>query len=259
VIHSAVGKDDPFDMSPTGRLGQKRSMRSSISLVVALAAGQVLSACASSGAHIRDDAPPLTVEQANANAPFLPPLPAVAMSGELASTGDPVVLEALNLQPVEWPIRFKKAINFGLRCVNTKTCTLQFDGMTFRRLEPVTFIGDPYAPEIVRGWDATRLSYAFDDPVAVSWRSLDGAEHRTVVELPKIFGGRQVLHVVPRDEVALMADGDYEHLPGILVEINDRSVHVYMRALIPTRHLQRPGRPLSNYRADLILARSYSF
>jgi len=234
-------------------------MKSSVSRIVALAAALVLSACASSGGHVRDDAPPLTVEQANANAPFLPPLPAVAMSGELASTGDPVVLEALNLQPVEWPIRFKKAINFGLRCVKIEECALQFDGLTFTRSKGDTFIDEPYDPDIIRRWKATRLSHSFDEPVSVVWRSLDGSVHRAVIDLTDIFKDRQVLHVVPRDEVAPMADGEYQHLPGILVEVNDRRVHVYMRAFIPTRHLQRKGGPQSDYRWDLILARSYTF
>jgi len=234
-------------------------MKSWVRGAAVLVAGLTLSACVSSGRYSRGDGPPLTVEEANAAAPFLPQLPPVVLEGKLAPPGDPEVLNDMNMQPARWPLRFGRAVNFGVRCFNTESCTVIFDGLGFNRPKPIRFIGNPYSPTSIRNWNATQSSHSFDDPVRVSWRSLDGAEHRAVIDLTEIFEDRQVLHVVPREEVKLLNEGRYGHVPGILVEVNDRKIHVYMRSYIPTRHLQRGERPLSDYRSDLILARSYHF
>jgi len=234
-------------------------MKSWVRGAAVLVAGLTLSACVSSGRYSRGDGPPLTVEEANAAAPFLPPLPPVVVSGQLAPPDDPEILKDRNVLPAHWPLRFNQAVNFGVRCFNTESCNIIFDGLAFDRPKPIRFIGNPYSPISIRNWNATQSSHSFDDPVSVSWRSLDGAQHRTLIDLTEIFKGRRVLHVVPRDEVAPLDDGKYEHVPGILVEVNDRTINVYMRSYIPTRHLQRSGRPLSDFRWDLILARSYHF
>ena len=47
--------------------------------------------------------------------------------------------------------------------------------------------------------------------------------------------------------------------PDILLEVNDRTINVYMRAFVPTRELQIPGNKYSRFRDDLILAWSKTY
>ena len=65
---------------------------------------------------------------------------------------------------------------------------------------------------------------------------------------------QKVLHNVPKEDVL----GDLGN-PDILLEVNDRTINVYMRAFVPTRELQIPGNKYSRFRDDLILAWSKTY
>lgn len=224
-----------------------------------LAAGVVLSACASSCGHVREDTPPLTVDQANANAPFLPPLPEVMVSGELKDTGDAAIRKAINVRPAKWPLRFKRSFGFGARCVNTLDCHVVYDGMRYGRSSSVGAGVDPYAAAELDLWKGTQASFGFAEPVEVRWRAPDGTALEASVDLRSIFKGRQVLHVVPRHEVSELPGGDHDLPVHVLLEVNGRSINVYMRAYVPTRHLQRAGQVLRGSRRDLILAKTLRY
>jgi len=84
---------------------------------------------------------------------------------------------------------------------------------------------------------------------------LDGVEREIALDLDTVFPERLILHNVPEDEVR----EDWKasrHLRRvqILLEVNDRTVNVYMRAWVVTKHLQDPGDPNSDERRDLMLA-----
>ena len=68
-----------------------------------------------------------------------------------------------------------------------------------------------------------------------------------------------ILHHVLREDMAEQPDGEYKFDPSILLEVNDRTIRVYMRAFIPTKHLQRPESKHSDYRDDLILVKTYTY
>ena len=99
----------------------------------------------------------------------------------------------------------------------------------------------------------------FPAPAKVSWRSKDGQAHEAEIDFGEIFKDERVRHNVPREEVADMLDGEYRHEPSIILEINDRTIRVYMKAFIPTRQLQIPGNPISDARADVVLVETYTY
>ncbi|MDM0052216.1 hypothetical protein [Variovorax sp. J22R115] len=47
--------------------------------------------------------------------------------------------------------------------------------------------------------------------------------------------------------------------PAIILEVNDRTINVYMRAHISTKELQVPGNRYSDFRNDLIKAFSQTY
>ena len=249
---------DPVAVRPVGRVDQGFSMRSWVRGVAVLVAGLALSACDSSGRYSRGDGPPITVEEANAAAPFLPPLPPVVMTGETKGEPDPEKVAHFDLKEVEWPLRIKRRFVFGGRCVNTTECLISYDGLRYASARR-NISEDPYSSKAIRDWSAGQFSAAFDYPVHVTWRSLDGVARSAVLDLDKIFSDRIIRHVVPRQEVPMLPKGAYNLAPSVLVEVNDRIIHVYTRAFIPTRHVQRlAGRPIY-YRHDLILVKTLTY
>lgn len=59
--------------------------------------------------------------------------------------------------------------------------------------------------------------------------------------------------------MADVPDGEYPNGPAILLEVNDRTIRIYMQAFVSTRHLQKPDNRYTNFRDDSILIRSYSY
>lgn len=79
---------------------------------------------------------------------------------------------------------------------------------------------------------------AFEGPLQVKWRSLDGEPHEAVLNLEEIFKDR----VVPHHEDPARIDPTLPMGiagPTIVVEVNDRTlsiymdVHIYLRAIDP--------------------------
>ena len=48
-------------------------------------------------------------------------------------------------------------------------------------------------------------------------------------------------------------------MPGIILEVNDRTINVHMRAIIATKELQKAGNKHSDFRNDLIKVFSQSY
>jgi len=250
--------EECIQVRPVGRVDQEFSMKSWVSGAAVLVAGLTLSACVSSGGYSRGDGPPITVEEANAAAPFLPRLPPVVVTGETKGEPDAEKVAEFDLKEVEWPLRFKRRFVFGGRCVNTTECLISYDGLRYASARR-NVSEDPYSSKAIRDWNAGQFSAAFDYPVHVTWRSLDGVARSAVLDLDKIFSDRLIRHVVPRHEVPLLSKGVYNLAPSVLVEVNDRIIRIYTSAFIPTRHLQRPPGRSSDYRDDLILVKTFTY
>lgn len=76
------------------------------------------------------------------------------------------------------------------------------------------------------------------------------------IDMAEIFKDRFIRHDLKREEVSTNASGI---TPAIILEVNDRTINVYMRAHISTKELQVSGNPHSDFRNDLIKAFSQNY
>ena len=95
-------------------------------------------------------------------------------------------------------------------------------------------------------------------PIEIHWTSLDGMAHHVEIDLLKdIFPEREVLHNVPKEDVNedwVRYEGGKISSPDILMEVNDRTINIYMKEMVLTKLPPRPERPDILFRSDLILA-----
>lgn len=162
-----------------------------------------------------------------------------------------------------WPLRFKRH-NFGARCYRTLRCSVIYDRFQF---VPENLLsapsGDPVKPDWRDAWDAGYIvGDSFAGPVKVDWTSLDGSDHHALVDISDIFEDRLVRHHVSRQDVSdswLSAKAVDPVTAHILVEINDRTINVFMRAVVFTKLPANPDNPHSTGRRDLVLAWTRSY
>lgn len=156
-----------------------------------------------------------------------------------------------------WPLRFKTH-GFGSRCYNTLRCGVYYDKDHFTRLYANKPSGQPQDPNWKDSWHGRNLiGRGFPPPAEIEWTSLDGTEHHAFVDIGEIFKDRLILHNVPKEGIPegwLAACDVKPPAADILMEVNDRTINVYMRAHITTKEPQIPGNPRSTHRSDLILA-----
>lgn len=215
-----------------------------------LAAGLALAACANSTASMKDSTMTMPLSP--------PPSPPVVTSGEFAPTGDPAKAAQMNVQPVEWPLRFKEH-NFGARCYDTLECSVAYNNFDHGESGP-TKPSSAYGPGYLKGWNGGYLGVEnFPPPAKVVWRTKDGVEHQAEIDIGEIFKDQVVLHHVPKEEVADSSDGKHRSTPSILLEVNGSVIRVYMMARVSTKHYQIPGNRYSAFRDDLILVKTYTF
>jgi hypothetical protein len=172
-----------------------------------------------------------------------------------------------------WPLRFYTH-SFSAACFNTLACSLIYNWREFgtRRVDSYGNVidgpsGSPPANDWMAHWDGSNIipikeGKTFPTPVTVKWTSLDGEGHEAVIDLDELFEERLVLHNVARDEVLenWLEARKYEPLsPGILVLLNDRTLKVFMRALVFTAHEQVIGSVSRRSRNDLIEAWSRTY
>lgn len=172
-----------------------------------------------------------------------------------------------------WPLRFHTH-GFGAVCFNTLACSIIYHGHEFgtRKLDAYAEVQDgPSGPPPTGDWrDEWTGSHSFvavggrtfSGPLEIHWTSMDGAEHAALIDFDEIFRERLVLHIVRRDEVKeawLDAAAISPVSPDILVEVNDRVVSVFMRAMVATETEQVPGNSYSHFRNDLIRASTVTY
>lgn len=156
-------------------------------------------------------------------------------------------------EPVEWPLKFQVHY-FNAYSFSTRGCKVYYSNM-WRRLDPEdelqgssARLGDKYPNILTANMGPIRN---FPEPARVSWISSDGTPLEAEVDIGEIFSDQLVRHNLKRDEVSTEGVGPGT-MPGIILEVNDRTINVYMRAHISTRELQKPGNPHSDFRDDLI-------
>lgn len=154
---------------------------------------------------------------------------------------------------VEWPLKFK-AHYFDAYCFSTYGCKVHYRGRLRvdhpdDELQPSSeALGDKYPHILSAGMGPIPN---FPPPAKVSWRAKDGTPLEAEVDIGEIFRDELIRHNLQPHEIAERGIGPGA-LPQIILEVNDRTINVYMRAHISTRELQQPGNRYSDFRADLI-------
>jgi hypothetical protein len=157
-----------------------------------------------------------------------------------------------------WPLKFKKH-NLGVHCFDTYGCKVMYDGRVQVMDDPDVLrrssasIGPAYRDK----WLGGQLGFRnFPPPAEVSWKSKDGVAHETRIDFGEIFKDELVRHNTPREDIPLYATFGS---PDIHLEINDRTINIYMLTMIPLREPRIPGNRYSDMRNDLILVHTETF
>ena len=174
-----------------------------------------------------------------------------------------------------WPLRFSRH-GFGARCWNVQRCSIIYDNREHGTVDPYI-----YSPVVYRSagappnvdwkelWSANHsVAPAYHggkifpaEPVKINWISLDSTEHSTAVDLDAIFKDRLVLHNVEREDIPVswLAAWENESI-DILLEVNDRTINVYSRALDVSCDLTEPENlDKRQLHSDLILAWTHTY
>ena len=193
---------------------------------------------------------------------------AIALALSLISTGCQSAMTtssptgASTKAPNVFPLTFKEH-NFAAHCYNTIGCRVIYDNHDF---SPYAKGGDP---DVYRAPPPPSVDYKkywgpasyigvrnFPSPAQVRWKSLDGIVHSAQIDIGEIFKDEKVLHNVPESDYV---EGSFGGSPSIFLEVNDRTINVYMEAFIATKSEQIPGNKHSYGRTDLILAWSHTY
>ena len=165
--------------------------------------------------------------------------------------------------PVEqWPLKFKSH-SFGAHCYSTYGCRVVYAGLEQRADDPDELrpSSSSYGPEYQRNWSGTHAMIRnFPPPAQVSWRSKDGQAHSAEIDIGELFADEVIRHNVKCEEMADLPNGEYRWEPAILLEVNDRTIRVYMRAMIfLKKRVEVAGQLRGDFRNDLILVKSYNY
>ena len=159
----------------------------------------------------------------------------------------------------EVPLRFG-GHDFGAYCFNTIGCNVIYNGRYQVKDAPDEVSPPPPSPDYVQKWTGGELGIRnFPPPAEVRWKSLDGVAHEAKVDIGAIFKDELIWHKVPKADMADFYSGPFAGDPDILLEVNDRTINVYIAMMIPTLTEQRPGHKNSDYRNDHFLAWTHTY
>lgn len=189
-------------------------------------------------------------------------LPLLAIAAALMTGCHPAMTtQSTKIQPppeaLAVPLRFAKH-NFGAYCYNATGCHVIYDNFDHTgsgsERDPEVVSGPPPAGDYQANLDASYLGIDnFPAPAEVRWKSLDGIPHEAKVDMAAIFKNQLIWHKVPKADMADFFRGPVAGEPGIILVVNDRTIDVYMKMLVPTRAEQIPGNKYSSARDDLFL------
>ena len=162
-------------------------------------------------------------------------------------------------ETLKTPLHFKRH-NFQAFCYNAIGCHITYNGHQFLPLfgepNPDSYVSPPpSSPNYRDKWPGRgHMSIPnFPGPVQVSWKSMDEKEHHATIDFSSIFEDGLIWHNVPKDDIADFFSVPYAGSPDTFVELNDRTVSVYMSMFIPTKSEQVPGNNHSSFRNDVLL------
>jgi hypothetical protein len=156
-----------------------------------------------------------------------------------------------------FPLRFSEH-DFDTHCYNTLRCKVIYAGFDFNRSDADTPSPAPPPGDYRQHWRYAGFAGVpnFPPPADVQWTSLDGVAHTAKVDIGAIFKDQRALYNVPDEEIP---DGSWGREPNIYLEVNDRTINVYMQSIIATKTEQIPGNKHSRRRDDVILAWTHTY
>ena len=156
----------------------------------------------------------------------------------------------------DWPLFFKRHL-FGAVCFDTRGCKIEYAGSDHGNAKD-TPPASVHTPE--RYDEIMVASYGdianFAPPAKLEWRAKDGEALSAEVDFAMLFKDQLVRHNVSREQIPEDASIGFTH---IVLEVNDRTVNVYTRTMIPTKDAQIPGNRFSYSRNDLIRVYSHTY
>lgn len=207
-------------------------MKREIASLLGIATGVALAACANSTPHAKE---------------------AVMSTASAESASKRIA--------AKWPLKFRHHA-FSVHCYDTYRCKVDYAGVEQRNDpdEELRPSSAGYGPHYQRNWGGGHLMIPnFPKPAKVSWRSKDGQAHETEIDFGKIFADEVIRHNVARADVAELPDGDYQGGPSVILEVNDRTIRVWMKAFIPTKKPQVEGKPNSDAVYEPVLVETYTY
>lgn len=175
-----------------------------------------------------------------------------------AMSNQPITAQRHRGEPPMFPLKFVDHV-FEVHCYNTLRCRVVYNNSNFSPYKAEEEPSPPPPSSDYRDhWRfASNLGIRnFPPPAEVSWTSLDGVEHEAKVHIGDIFKDERVLYDVADSEIP---DRSWGGEPGIILEVNDRTLSVYMKAFIATKTEQIPGNKNSDFRADVIPAWTHTY
>lgn len=119
-----------------------------------------------------------------------------------------------------------KRHDFGVACYNASDLRVVYAGIPYVR-EGECRDRIPYDEKRIKA--TTGGIIAFVGPVDVKWKSKDGQQHEYQLDMDEIFKVKQVLH---HEKIEDLIIKDFPYTPDIYVEVDDRTLNVYMDVLI---------------------------
>ncbi len=166
--------------------------------------------------------------------------------------------KATSMASAEWPLAFKQH-NFVAYCYDTTGCSVLYKDDYYVKddEDKVTAPSSSYGQNYRKNWGGgAQLGIRnFPSPAIVAWSSKDGAKHEAKIDIADIFRDQKILHNVPREELpgdTIAVAGD----PTIILEVNNRTINVYMRAAVALKDTETRH---SDFRDEVILAYSHTY
>ena len=172
------------------------------------------------------------------------------------------LVQLTKLPPKQWPLKFRRH-RFSAFCYSTYGCTVHYAGM--QQCADAPDVLQPssasYGPDYRRNWSGMHgMIDNFPPPADVDWRSADGQAHHATIDIGALFQDQVVRHNVSREEMADLVDGEYRGEPSIILEVNDRTIRVYMREMIFLKKLVMIGKHERNdHRYESILVHTSTY
>lgn len=146
--------------------------------------------------------------------------------------------------------------NFSSACFDTLRCRVLYNN---RYVTDDTDPRGPLTESVLRRLSGRWLGIKnFPRPIQVSWTSKDGVEHEAEVDIANIFHSQLVRYAPDLDIRSVDLEG-YYFSPDIVLVVENRSIHIYMKAWVWLLQPADENHKRPDFREDMVLAYTNQF